>query len=102
MRQYIGSIVFAVLSVVVPVVGSASKWPWPLWAWVAIGILLLLGAILSFPVRKPLRPSSAFVSGDASGSSFRNVYSDADNFVSGDARQAIFWNIIHLSRPHQR
>jgi hypothetical protein len=99
-RQYTGSIVFVLLSVAVPVVGAARKWPWPWWVWIGIAAAFLLGAVLSFPVRA--RPSSAFISGDATGSSFGNVYSDADTFVRGDARQAFFWNIIHRSHPRQR
>jgi purine-cytosine permease-like protein len=102
MRQYLGSIVFVVLSVLVSVVGVATKWPWPKWAWIAITAAFLLGAALSFPVKSRTEASSAFVDGDASGSIFGNVYSDAQTFIHGPAQQALFWNIIHRPRSKQR
>src|ERR1700728_1171863 len=98
MRQYVGTIVFVALSVLVSVIGAATKWSWHWWVWVSVAALFLLGAALSFPGPAEIPPSSAFIDGDATGSSFGNVYSDADTFVRGDARRAIFWNIIHRSK----
>ena len=101
MREYVGSLIWVLLSVVISVIGVATHWPWAWEAWAAVVIMLLLGAILTFPVRShPAREPTAFVAGDASGSTFGNVYSDADVFVRGNARRALFWNIIH--RPQSR
>ena len=99
MRQYIGTVTFAMLAVAVPVLAAALKWPWPWWAWLLIGVGLLLGSVLSYQAR--VRVSSSFIAGDATGSRFGNVYSDADTFVDGDARQALFWNVIHHSRDRR-
>lgn len=98
MRRYIGSVVAVLVGVVIAVIGAATHWPWPWWAWVIILGLCLVCVILAFPVRKEA-PSTAFVGGDASGSTFRNVYSEADHFVRGNAHQALFWNVIHRSPP---
>jgi hypothetical protein len=64
--------------------------------YVTIAIVSMIGAALLYPVRK--RERSAFGIGDFSGSKFGNVYSDADDFIRGTAREALFVNIIHRSR----
>lgn len=102
MRQYLGSLVFVTLSVLLSVLGVATKWPWPKGAWILIAIALLLGAVLTFPVRSQTEEPSVFVDGDASGSIFGNVYSDAHTFVRGPAKRALFWNIIHRPQPGER
>jgi len=92
MRQYMGTIVLALLGIALGAVAVVTAW----WVWVAIAVASIAGAILLYPVRKPER--SAFGIGDFSGSKFGNVYSDADDFIRGDAREALFINIIHKSR----
>lgn len=100
MRQYIGSIVSLLLAVGIAIIGAVTHWPWHWWVFVIIVALCLVAAILAYPA--PDRPQTAFVVGDASGSKFRNVYSDADDFVRGDARRALFWNVVHLSHHRRR
>jgi hypothetical protein len=92
MRQYIGTIILALLGIALGALAIATSW----WAYVLIALLSVGGAVLLYPVRKSER--SAFGIGDFSGSRFGNVYSDADDFIRGTAREALFINIIHRSR----
>jgi hypothetical protein len=65
---------------------------------VAAGVIV--SGISSIRNRKKVRErqaSGAFIEGDASGSSFGNVYSDAPTFVRGNALRTRFWNVIHRS-----
>src|ERR1022692_546184 len=98
MRQYLGSIILTLLSISAPVIGAVENWPWPWWIFGGMAIGLLIGAYLTRPRREVPRSApvpTAFVGGDASGSTFRNIYTDADYVVHGNARRAIFRNIIH-------
>jgi hypothetical protein len=102
-RQYLGTVIFGLLGVAVPVIGAATRWPWPWGIMLGIGVAFVVAAGLSYPVRERPEdpaPQTAFISGDATGSSFGNVYTDADFMVRGDARHAVFWNIIQ--RPRRR
>lgn len=92
MRQYIGTIVLALLGITLGALAVATSW----WVWIVIAVPSIVGAVLLYPVRKSER--SAFGIGDFSGSKFGNVYSDADDFIRGTAREALFINIIHKSR----
>lgn len=47
---------------------------------------------------KPKRERTAFVTGDATGSVFRDVTTDADDFVVGDRKDSVFENIRHERR----
>lgn len=100
MRQYLGTVILALAGAAVAVTGVAAHWPWKWPVWTYLTIFFLAGAVLSLPVKaKPRSRPRTFISGDASGSAFGNVDSDADVFVSGDARHALFWNIIHRQEP---
>jgi uncharacterized membrane protein len=96
MRNYLGTVILAFLGIALACVTVATH----LWQLAIVIVLSLLGAVLLYPVRKPER--TAFGIGDFSGSSFNNVYTDADDFIRGDAREALFINIIHRSRNKKR
>jgi hypothetical protein len=42
--------------------------------------------------------TSVFISGDASGSVFRDIETDADVFIEGDKAGAVFRDIAHKTR----
>jgi hypothetical protein len=46
-------------------------------------------------LRRPKRERTAFVAGDATGSTFRNITTDADDFARGDTGGSAFENIDH-------
>jgi hypothetical protein len=73
---------------------------------VAAGYSPWLLAGLAWPGRdEPENERSAFVRGDASGSTFDEVVSDgSDSFIDGDALGAIFRRVIHRAprRPRRR
>jgi hypothetical protein len=48
-------------------------------------------------LRKPKRERSAFVTGDAAGSVFRDIDTSADDFVRGDCADSVFEDIRHDS-----
>src|SRR5258708_27654286 len=90
-----------------PCARYSRPWPWPWWAFVVIGAPFVAGADASLPPRggKSERPAvssstprSAFVVGDADGSTFGNASSNADAFIHGNASPALFWNILHARR----
>jgi hypothetical protein len=79
--------------------------------WVVVGsvagVVVATGVVVSWmsSLRKRSKTSGSeesgsFIEGDASGSNFGNVYSDAPTFVRGNARRASFWNVIHRSNRH--
>jgi hypothetical protein len=95
MRSYIGTTILNLLGIALSCLGI-TKHLLPL---LIVAALALLGAVLSYPVRKPGR--TAFGIGDFSGSTFGNVYTDADDFIQGNAREALFINIIHKSHKQR-
>lgn len=73
---------------------------WPSWVIVLLVVPFVLASLFTIPVRKAVAPAPAtsFVRGDASGSSFANVESNAEIFIDGDAREAFLWNVVHRAR----
>lgn len=74
MPQRLGGAVLAALAVVLGIYSGVDSWPWS-----------------SEVAEKP----TAFIRGDASGSSLDTIYSDADFMVDGNARKTKFRNITH-------
>jgi hypothetical protein len=107
MRQYVGTVIFGVVAVAVGVVGwfvpdIHQSWLWSLLVAAAV-IACLIGAYLLHPSRKPSSPASqiapsAFIKGDADGSTLQRVKSNADDFITGNARRAFLADIKHKSR----
>lgn len=103
-----GSIVALVIAVVIAIIGAATRWPWHWWIWAivcAICVVVAVFAYLTQPQsdsRKENEPRSAFVVGDASGSSFNRVFSNADDFIRGNALRAIFRDVTHRSPRFRR
>ena len=47
------------------------------------------------PAPPASREPSAFIRGDASGSAFKDVETDADIFIDGDRTDSVFRNVVH-------
>jgi MFS family permease len=108
MRQYVGTILFAAVGIIAAIIGwfvpfIHSSWRW----WLFIGIIatgFLVATYLSRPDRQSPRspdqtPRTAFIRGDADGSVLRRVESNADDFISGNARRTFFGHVRH--NPHR-
>jgi hypothetical protein len=106
-RQYVGSVLFAVLAITTGVIGwfvpsIHGSWVWSLLIG-AVAIGCLVAAYLSRPSHEsspPFRqtPRSTFIKGDADDSILQRVESNADDFISGNARRTFFGNVKHKSR----
>jgi hypothetical protein len=48
--------------------------------------------------KPPPRKPTAFITGDAAGSVFENVETDADVFIEGDRENSVFRNVVHRTR----
>jgi hypothetical protein len=96
MKQWIGTTLLTLLALLFAALGISKGWPW--WLWVILTIAALACAVLAFPVQA--NEKTTFAVGDFSGSSFVNVYSDAQEFIHGEAKRALFFNIIH--RPSKK
>jgi hypothetical protein len=107
MRQYVGTILFAVLAIATGVIGWFVPSIHGSWLWSAlvgtVAVGCLIAAYLLRPSREPsppLRqtPHSAFIKGDADDSILQRVESNADDFISGNARRTFFGDVKHKSR----
>lgn len=106
-RQWIGSIAVGAVGAALAVM---SLWGgYSHWLLVGLAALVGVGLLLTWPGRDkaasetPEAERSAFVRGDASGSTFDDVVSDgSDSFIEGNAIGAIFRRVIHRAprRPH--
>jgi len=65
-----------------------------------VAVVTLLNSLSNRRKTSGSKESESFVEGDASGSRFGNVYSNAPTFVRGNARRASFWNVTHRSNRH--
>lgn len=98
MRQFLGSAVIILAGIVASVWTLAATEPYLALVFVAATVV---GVVVSYPFKvaapSPARPSS-FVDGDADGSTFNRVSSNADSFVRGNARESIFNRVRHRRR----
>jgi hypothetical protein len=99
--HWAGTTIFAALGIFLAAVAGWGEWP--VWSKIAVVAVCALAAILTMPVTSqrpaaPHRAQTAFVRGDADGSAFRNIISNADHFIEGNARDALFWHIVHWRR----
>src|SRR6266550_8830265 len=87
--QYIGTVLWGVLNLTVAA-AALYGWRWPLWTIAPIVVVFVLGAYFVWPIAPPPpvgQRGTAFVRGDASGSTFDDVdVQGADAVVDGDAR----------------
>ena len=95
-RTWLGTTIIGVVGTVTSLAGIARDWPQPLV--VALVILTAVAVLLTWPkAPEPPRPdqTTAFVRGDASRSRFTRVEArNADAFVDGNARDAVFTDIL--------
>lgn len=110
MRQYVGSVIFAVLAVATGVIAWFAAFIHGSWLWSllvgAVAVGCLIAAYLSRPSRKSSSPTNqtprtAFIKGDADDSVLRRVESNADDFISGNARRTFLGDITHKSRERR-
>lgn len=105
MRHWIGTSLFGVAGIAATLLQAWQSLP----AW-GIGLTVLFaagGVILTWPVRRepahdtprisspPPAADTAFIRGDANGSTMVDVSSDAQVFIEGDARETFLSRIIH-------
>lgn len=95
MRHWLGTTILTLLGISLSLWAAAAHWP--IWLTICVLALTVLGIVLSWPV-KVANESSAFVRGDASGSSFTDVRSDAHTFIDGNARETLFTRVQHRRR----
>jgi hypothetical protein len=98
MSQRLGGTILAALAVVIAIISGIDSWPW--WLTAIFALLSLAGVILMLipsdqKTSEVEERPTAFIRGDASGSSLNTVYSDADFMVDGNARKTKFRNITH-------
>jgi len=93
-RAWFGTVGLAAVGIAVSIVGPVAKWP--VWLWVILALAFALGAVLLLPLRtsEPSSPQSAFIKGDADGSTFRRVDAQADVFVGGNARRTRLYDVV--------
>lgn len=103
MRHWIGMCLLGVAGIAATLLQAWQSLP----AWgIALTILLTAGGVtLTWPVRReqdaprvsspPPAADTAFIRGDASGSTMVDVSSDAQVFIEGDARETFLSRIIH-------
>jgi len=101
MRAQIASILSLIVGLLFGALGALQLLPpWLAWPLLGIGVL---AAIFTYQVPKPSGGSdddSAFVRGDASGSTFEDVRSNAKDFVHGNATESVFRRVTHRGRRH--
>lgn len=95
MRHWLGSSVLACIGIVIGAISIRNDAP--LWFIVLVICLAILGATLTWPVRRDALSNSpsTFIRGDASGSTMRDVQSNAHTFIDGDARETLFERVVH-------
>jgi hypothetical protein len=103
-HRWLGSSVVLAVGLVLGFLSVAAGYsPWLL---AGLAVAAAIGVFLTWPGRdEPENERSAFVRGDASGSTFDEVVSDgSDSFIDGDALGAIFRRVIHRAprRPRRR
>lgn len=96
MRHWIGSSLLTVAGLGVTLYQAwQSAPPWL----IALTVLLTaIGVLLMWPLRRERGAATAFIRGDASGSTAVDVSSDAQVFIEGDARETVLSRIIHSPR----
>ena len=104
MPQRLGGLILAALAVALGIYSGIDSWPW--WLTAVFSLLGLSGVILTLlPLNKKAsevaEKPTAFIRGDATGSSLDTIYSDADFMVDGNARKTKFRNITHRT-DHSR
>ena len=109
MKQYSGSIVSLALATILaatPLYGVQ----WPLWTiGPIVGVFLVVGYLLRPSKSAPPTPASsprrdtAFVRGDADGSTFDDIVVDgAHAVIDGNARNAVFHNVRYRAAAAKR
>jgi hypothetical protein len=99
MRAWFGTAILGAIGLGADITAIARGWPWP--AVVALGVVGAVATVMTIPVAAP-HPETAFVRGDASASRFVDITTDADVFIDGDAREALFLRVLHRSRRRSR
>ena len=96
----IGAVGLAVLGILASVYSLVGSWN----VWVTIGLTALTVVLVVLAIRPDRARNkvaanevkgTAFVRGSADGSNFRDIRSNADDFVGGSARKAGFESVDH-------
>jgi hypothetical protein len=107
MRTWVGTVGFAVLGIVVGIMGILYEWNM---AFAAITVILsAIFAYLMLPIDRSSKSAqqnsakTAFIVGDASGSRLKDVLVEgADVFIGGNARNSVLTNVVFRARRAKR
>jgi hypothetical protein len=106
MLPRIGGAILAALAVALGIYTFISSWPW--WVTAILAFIVIVGAaFMLLPAKgetitpEAPRPKTTTFKGDLDGSKIDSVWSDADTFADGNARNAQMSNITHHTDHNQ-
>jgi hypothetical protein len=103
MLSKIGPAVLGLFAVVLAILGFITSWP--IWG-VAVALVVCLASFVFalLPEKKSpdLKEGTVFIKGDENELKFRNVFTDADKFLEGNANRGQFQDITHKTKDQCR